>query len=52
MFTFDFGNKQVKLSEPYYTTDDVNKDFNVFYDFFRNIKGAKPELFEVPDRIV
>jgi 1-acyl-sn-glycerol-3-phosphate acyltransferase len=52
MFTFDFGNKQVKISEPYYTTDDADKDFNVFYDYFRGIKGAKPELFEAPDRIV
>ncbi len=49
MFTFDFENKQVKLSEPYYTTDDMKKDFNHFYDFYRGIKGAKPELFHVPD---
>ncbi len=50
MFTFDFENKQVKLSEPYYTTDDINKDFNYFYDFYRGIKGAKPELFFVPKK--
>ncbi len=52
MFTFDFGNKQVKLSEPYYTTDDIKNDFNTFYDFFKNIKGAKPELFETPDKMI
>lgn len=49
MFTFDFENKQVKVSEPYYTTDDIKADFNHFYDFYRGIKGAKPELFYVPD---
>ena len=45
MFGFDFGNKQIILSKPYYPTDDIEKDFDVFYNFFKDIKGAKPELF-------
>ncbi|CAM1354167.1 1-acyl-sn-glycerol-3-phosphate acyltransferase [Tenacibaculum insulae] len=52
MLAFDFGNKQIKLAEPYYTTDDKKKDFNTFYDFYRGIKGAIPELSEAPDRII
>jgi len=34
MATLDFGKKQVKISEPYYTTDDVEKDFEYFHSFF------------------
>ena len=45
MFSFDFGNKQVELSEPYYLTDDMQADFNHFYQFYKDIKGAKPLLF-------
>lgn len=45
MFGFDFENKQVKLSKPFYLTDNLDADFNHFYDFFKDIKGAKPELF-------
>ena len=45
MFGFDFGNKEVKISEPYYLTNDIEKDFNVFYAFYKDIKGANPALF-------
>ena len=45
MATLDFGNKRVKISDPYYITDNKEKDFEVFYDFFKNIKGKNPELF-------
>lgn len=45
MFGFDFGNKQVILSEPFYPTDSIENDFKVFHDFFKDIKGANPELF-------
>ncbi|MDG1529205.1 MAG: 1-acyl-sn-glycerol-3-phosphate acyltransferase [Polaribacter sp.] len=34
MATLDFKNKQVKFSEPYYTTDDKEKDFEYFKSFF------------------
>lgn len=45
MFGFDFGNKQAVISEPYYLTDDMRADFNHFFNFYKDIKGAKPKLF-------
>jgi 1-acyl-sn-glycerol-3-phosphate acyltransferase len=45
MATLDFEKKQVKLSEPYYPTDDQEKDFEVFYAFYRNVKGKNPDQF-------
>lgn len=45
MFGFDFGNKQAVISEPYYLTDDMEADFKHFLNFYKDIKGAKPELF-------
>lgn len=44
MATLDFEKKQVKFSDPYYTTDNKDKDFEVFYSFFKDVKGKKPEL--------
>jgi len=43
MMTFDFGNKQVKISEPYYLTDNMEKDFNFFYKYFEGVVGRVPE---------
>lgn len=48
MFAFDFKNKQIIVAPPYYLTDDMHKDMNHVYDFYRNVQGAKPELFSVP----
>jgi 1-acyl-sn-glycerol-3-phosphate acyltransferase len=45
MATLDFENKKIKISEPYYTTDDKEKDFNFFFTFYKNVKGKNPELF-------
>ncbi|WP_442267739.1 1-acyl-sn-glycerol-3-phosphate acyltransferase [Tenacibaculum sp. ZS6-P6] len=45
MFAFDFGNKQIKVAEPYYLTDDKENDFNHFLNFYKDIVPAKPELF-------
>lgn len=47
MMTFDFGNKQVKISEPYYLTNDMEKDMNFIYDFYRGVKGKIPEDFNL-----
>lgn len=44
MATLDFKNKEVKISEPYYTTDNLEKDFEVFHSFYKNVKGKNPEL--------
>jgi 1-acyl-sn-glycerol-3-phosphate acyltransferase len=44
MATLDFKNKEVKISEPYYTTENKEQDFEVFHSFFKNVKGKNPEL--------
>jgi 1-acyl-sn-glycerol-3-phosphate acyltransferase len=43
MFTLDFENKQNKISEPFYPTDDVDADFKFMRKFFEGVKGKKPE---------
>ena len=43
MFTLDFENKQNKISEPFYPTDDVEADFKYMYSFFEGVKGKIPE---------
>ena len=44
MAGLDFENKRIRISDPYFTTDNMEKDFEVFRGFFRNIKGKNPEL--------
>jgi 1-acyl-sn-glycerol-3-phosphate acyltransferase len=44
MATLDFGNKKLKISEPYYTTENKDKDFAFFKGFYSNVKGKNPEL--------
>ncbi|MGK0413082.1 MAG: 1-acyl-sn-glycerol-3-phosphate acyltransferase [Polaribacter sp.] len=44
MATLDFENKKLKISEPYYTTDNKEKDFDFFKAFYFNVKGKYPEL--------
>lgn len=44
MATLDFENKQIKISDPYYTTDNKEDDFKNFVSFFQNVKGKNPEL--------
>jgi 1-acyl-sn-glycerol-3-phosphate acyltransferase len=43
MATLNFKDKEIKISEPYYTTDDMEKDFNFFYSFFKDAVGKIPE---------
>jgi hypothetical protein len=45
MATLDFKNKQVKFSEPYYTTDDKEKDFEYFKSFFSSDMAKKTNQF-------
>jgi len=44
MATLDFGEKKIKISEPYYITSDMKNDFNTFHAFFEGVVGKKPEL--------
>ncbi len=39
MVTFDFGRKQNSISEPFYPTDDMEKDMEFMYAFFKGVKG-------------
>jgi 1-acyl-sn-glycerol-3-phosphate acyltransferase len=43
MFTFDFKNKQNKISEPFYTTDDKEADFKFMKAFYKDVIGKVPE---------
>jgi 1-acyl-sn-glycerol-3-phosphate acyltransferase len=44
MATLDFENKKVKISKPFYVTENIEQDFEVFKSFFKNVKGKNPEL--------
>ena len=44
MATLDFENKKLKISEPYNVTGDLEKDFEHFNLFYKNVKGRNPEL--------
>ncbi|WP_420322168.1 1-acyl-sn-glycerol-3-phosphate acyltransferase [Flagellimonas sp.] len=43
MVAFDFGKRQVKISEPKVPTDDVQKDFREIRSFFKGVQGKVPE---------
>jgi len=43
MFTLDFQNKQNRISEPFYPTDDIEVDFAFMKNFFKDVKGKIPE---------
>ncbi|MGY0392333.1 1-acyl-sn-glycerol-3-phosphate acyltransferase [Bizionia sp. KMM 8389] len=42
MFTLDFKNKQNKISEPFYPTDDLEADFKFMKTFFEGVEGKVP----------
>lgn len=43
MFTLDFENKQNKISEPFYPTDNIEEDIVFMKNFFHGVKGKIPE---------
>ena len=43
MYTLDFENKQNKISEPFYPTDDMEADFKFMYKYYEGVKGKIPE---------
>ncbi len=45
MATLDYKNKQVKISEPYYITEDIAKDFAYFQSFFSPDMAKKPKQY-------
>lgn len=42
MVTFDFGKKQNVISSPFYPTDNIEKDLQFMYSFFKGVKGKVP----------
>ena len=43
MFTLDFANKQNKVSEPFYPTDNVEEDFKFMRSFYKGVIGKIPK---------
>ncbi len=43
MFTLDFENKQNRVSEPFYLSDDFEADLKFIKSFFEGVKGKVPE---------
>ena len=43
MITFDFAKKQNVISEPFYPTGNIEKDFDYMYRFFDGVKGKVPK---------
>lgn len=43
MFTLDFKNKENKVSEPFYPTDNIEADFNYMRKFYEGVVGKVPE---------
>ena len=43
MIAFDFGKKQIKISQPYFTTNDMKADFKIINAFYKGVVGKVPE---------
>jgi len=43
LVAFDFGKKEVKISEPFFTTDSIEADFEHIHKFFEGVVGKVPE---------
>ncbi len=39
LVAFDYGKKEIKISEPYYPTEDKTIDFKNYENFFVGVKG-------------
>ncbi len=43
LVTFDYGHKQVKVSSPYFVTENMEEDFNTYKSFYKGAIGKVPE---------
>lgn len=43
MFTLDFANKQNKISEPFYPTNNIEADFKYIHNFYKDVVGKISE---------
>ena len=44
MVGFDFKRKTIDIQEPFFVSDDPEKDMQFIWDYFSTVTGAKPEL--------
>jgi len=44
MLTLNFKSKEILISQPFYTTDDIKADFNFIEGFFDGVEGKVKEL--------
>ena len=42
---FDYANKEVKVAPPFYTSGNIEKDLVEIQQFYKGVKGKKPENF-------
>ncbi len=47
----DYEKKEVGITETFYPTDDMEKDLEYIYNYYKDKKGLKPELFVTPNSI-
>jgi 1-acyl-sn-glycerol-3-phosphate acyltransferase len=43
MVQFNFGDKKVVISDPFYPTDDMENDMQFIWNYFKGVKGKIPE---------
>jgi 1-acyl-sn-glycerol-3-phosphate acyltransferase len=43
MVAFDYGKKQIKISKPYFTTENQESDFQLYKSFFKGVLGRIPK---------
>lgn len=43
MITMNYAKKQLRVSPPFYTTDDIEKDMKFIKSFYKGVVGKKPE---------
>lgn len=43
LVAFDFGNKEVRIAPPFYTTDDKDADMEHIQNYFKGVAGKIPE---------
>lgn len=48
MAYFDFGKKEMGITEVFYPTGNEEADFAHIYDFYRGVSGRNPENFVIP----
>lgn len=48
LVAFDYGKKQIKVSEPHWTSESIEKDFEVYKAFYKGTSGKVKENFVTP----